>query len=60
MLVTGEHLLATAKASGQQPFVYYSGAAWNKAGQFTNATQWFAYLQAFAEKLQSPLQVNIN
>lgn len=60
MRVTGQHLLAEAKASGKQPFVYYFGAAWNKAGRYTSAAQWFAYLQTFAEKLSAPLEVNIN
>ncbi|UPK69165.1 DUF4861 family protein [Chitinophaga filiformis] len=60
MELTAQHLLAHAKASAKQPFVYYFGAAWNKAGHYTNAAQWFAYLQAFAEKLAAPLEVNIN
>lgn len=60
MKVTGQHLLAEAKASGKEPFVYYFGAAWNKAGRYTSAAQWFAYLQTFAEKLSAPLEVNIN
>jgi len=60
MRVTTQHLLAEAKASGKQPFVYYFGAAWNKAGRYTSAAQWFAYLQTFAEKLAAPLEVNIN
>ncbi|PWV47597.1 DUF4861 family protein [Chitinophaga sp. S165] len=60
MQVTDQHLLAKAKASGKAPFVYYFGAAWNKAGRYTSADQWFAYLQAFAAKLSAPLEVNIN
>lgn len=60
MELTAQHLLAHAKASAKQPFVYYFGAAWNKAGHYTSAAQWFAYLQAFAEKLAAPLEVNIN
>jgi hypothetical protein len=60
MLVNHQHLLATAKAGASQPFVYYFGAAWNKAGRFTSAAQWFAYLQAFADKLAAPLEINVN
>ena len=60
MLVTKQHLLAKGDASGREPYIYYAGAAWNKAGRFTTATQWFAYLQAFAEKLQQPLLVKVN
>ncbi|MCF6403808.1 DUF4861 domain-containing protein [Chitinophaga filiformis] len=60
MEVTAQHLLAHAKASAKQPFVYYFGAAWNKAGRYTSAAQWFTYLQTFAEKLSAPLEININ
>lgn len=60
MLVTKQHLLAKGKASDQEPFVYYTGAAWNKAGRFTSAEQWFAYLEAFAGNLQQPLQVKVD
>jgi len=60
MKLTDQHLLATAKASGGSPFVYYFGAAWNKAGRFTTAAQWFDYLHTFAEKLATPLEININ
>lgn len=60
MQVTQQHLLAMAQASAKKPFVYYFGAAWNKAGLYTSAAQWFAYLQAFAEKLSLPLEVIVN
>ncbi|ACU64227.1 DUF4861 family protein [Chitinophaga pinensis] len=60
MKVTDQHLLATAKASGKASFVYYFGAAWNKAGYYTSAAAWFAYLQTFAAKQASPLEININ
>jgi hypothetical protein len=60
MRVTDQHLLAQAKASSKAPFVYYFGAAWNKAGRYTSADQWFAYLHTFAAKLSAPLEVNIN
>lgn len=60
MQVTRQHLLAEARAGAKQPFVYYFGAAWNKAGRYTSAAQWFAYLQTFADKLSAPLEVTIN
>lgn len=60
MLLTGQHLLATTTINVQEPFVYYFGAAWNKAGMYTNAAGWFTYLQTFADKLNAPLEININ
>jgi hypothetical protein len=39
--------------------VYYAGFGWKKAGRFSNAADWNNYLKAFAEKLQSPLEVKI-
>lgn len=60
MKLTDQHLLATAKASSNSPFVYYFGAAWNKAGRFATAEQWFDYLHTFAERLAAPLEINIH
>ncbi|MBW8685337.1 DUF4861 family protein [Chitinophaga rhizophila] len=57
MKVTDKHLLATATASGKAPYVYYFGAAWNKAGRYTSASEWFAYLQTFAAKQAAPLEL---
>jgi unsaturated rhamnogalacturonyl hydrolase len=54
-----EHLLNKATVTNQQPFVYYFGAAWSKAGQVRNAAQWFAYLERFAQELKQPLQVKL-
>lgn len=59
MLVTSRHLLAKAQATASEPFVYYFGAAWNKAGRITNEQQWFTYLQQFARKIQQPLTVKV-
>lgn len=53
------HLLNKATVTNQQPFVYYFGAAWSKAGKFRDATQWFAYLERFAQQLKQPLQVKV-
>ncbi|RYF19070.1 MAG: DUF4861 domain-containing protein, partial [Flavobacteriales bacterium] len=42
-----------------QPIVYYTGAAWNKAGEITNGKQWFDYLEDFNAKLKQPLKVKV-
>jgi len=38
------HLLAVVELSTGEPLVYYAGAAWDKAGEFTGAAAWFDYL----------------
>jgi hypothetical protein len=59
MTVTEEQLLTHVKTSKNTPFIYYAGAAWNKAGSITNADAWQNYLDHFrAEKLTS-LQITV-
>ncbi|HVI43251.1 MAG TPA: glycoside hydrolase family 88 protein [Chitinophaga sp.] len=53
------HLLSPGTATGNEPYVYYSGAAWNKGGRIATAEQWFDYLEAFAQKIKEPLKVTI-
>ncbi|HSD07112.1 DUF4861 family protein [Flavobacterium sp.] len=52
-------ILAKTEVKNNQPIVYYSGAAWDKAGKITNATQWFDYLNAFSRELKNPLIVSV-
>ena len=59
MKVNHEHLLAHFTAVKEAPFVYYTGAAWDKAGIISNAQKWFNYLQLFQQQLQLPLQVKL-
>jgi hypothetical protein len=59
MKVNHEHLLAHFTAVKEAPFVYYTGAAWDKADTITNAQNWFGYLQLFQQQLQLPLQVKL-
>ncbi|MEC3881520.1 DUF4861 family protein [Parapedobacter sp. 10938] len=42
-----------------EPIVYYNGGAWDRAGKFMSASDWFGYLQATKNKEASPLQVEI-
>ena len=57
MKVTSEQLLAQTFVRNSVPFVYYTGAAWNKAGLITHAQAWFNYLQLFKDQLLHPLLV---
>ncbi|UKJ07448.1 DUF4861 family protein [Solitalea lacus] len=58
MKVDKQQLLSIGKASANQPYIYYTGAAWNKAGKITTSNDWFQYLQDFATKLEHPLEIS--
>jgi hypothetical protein len=51
------NLLAITRVQPGRPFEYYFGACWDRSGDFTNATQWEAYVRRFAERRDQPLQV---
>jgi hypothetical protein len=38
---------------------YWAGFAWDRAGQITSADGWKAYVDQFAERLRSPIDVSI-
>jgi len=59
MKVTNQQLLSVYKSEKNKPCLYYTGAAWNKAGTITTAEQWFAYLRQFKEHLNHPLIISI-
>jgi hypothetical protein len=52
-------MLMISKVAKNTPFVYYQGAAWDKAGEITNAQQWFKYIQQFKESINKNLKVVI-
>jgi pectinesterase len=51
--------LVLAKAASGTPLRYYAGAGWSKAGEFTTAEAWNAYVAAFAARLKSPLKITL-
>jgi Domain of unknown function (DUF4861) len=59
MTITNAQILTQATAQNNEPFVYYTGACWNKANVMTTAAAWFSYLQAYKGRLASPLKVVI-
>ena len=59
MWVDKEQLLTKTAVKNNEPIVYYSGAAWDKAGQITNSKQWQDYLDHFNQELQNPLIISI-
>ncbi|SHM75565.1 protein of unknown function [Flavobacterium chilense] len=59
MWVDKEQLLTKTAVKNNETIVYYSGAAWDKAGQITNSKQWQDYLDHFNQELQNPLSISI-
>ena len=59
MKVSNQQLLTTSIAEKNKPYLYYTGAAWNKAGTITSSSQWFAYLHQFKNHLNNPLLISL-
>ena len=59
MLVGSAQMLAKTEVKNDEPIVYYSGAAWDKAGVITDSKQWFLYLDNFHQQLMEPLVINV-
>jgi len=57
MKVSNTQLLTQATSQKDIPFVYYTGAAWNKANVITSAAAWFGYLQSYKNRIENPLKV---
>ena len=55
--VNNKQLLTIINAKAKKAFVYYTGAAWDKAGIITNSKEWFDYLKNFKGKIQRPVMV---
>ncbi len=59
MKLTDTHLLAVVDIKPNSPFVYYAGAAWDKAGDVTTATAWFNHLQHLQVQWAQPLTIEL-
>jgi len=59
MWVNKEQLLTQTSVRNNEPIVYYSGAAWDKAGQIPSSKQWQDYLDHFNQEIQNPLIVSV-
>jgi len=51
------HVLVTGQAEPGKPFVYYTGACWNRSTQFEGHAQWMQYLTEFSQCLDHPIVV---
>lgn len=49
--------LALAKAASGKPLRYYAGAGWSRAGEFTSAEAWNAYVAACAARIAAPVRI---
>ena len=45
------HILNIETISVSQPYTYYAGACWDRAGQYSNLWQWLGYLENFSQTL---------
>ena len=59
MWVDKDQLLARTEVKNNEPVIYYTGAAWDKAGKITHSKQWMDYLDHFNQELQHPLIVSV-
>ena len=51
--------LVVLKPGVATSITYWAGFAWDRAGQITSAESWKAYVDQFAERLRSPIEVRI-
>ena len=56
---TDRHYLAVLTATPGEPTTQYVGAGWTASGDFDTVEDWWAYLDAFAQRLQAPLRVDV-
>lgn len=56
--ITKDQILTHTIFKKGRPLTYFMGAAWDKAGEITNAEQWNTYVESF--KNQAPLDVSLN
>lgn len=56
---TGDHYLAMTHAKSGEKVVHYIGAGWTASGDFPTPQSWWAYLDAFAQRLAAPIKVSV-
>ncbi len=59
MNVSEQQMLMHAKTPGSTGFVYYNGACWNMAGEFTDAALWFNHVQMNRSRITEKIAVTI-
>jgi hypothetical protein len=51
--------LIVLKPKTSFPVSYWAGFAWDRAGRITSAEAWKKYIDEFAERQRSPIQVTV-
>lgn len=51
--------LAVARSSPARPATYHAGSAWDRGGDFANVDDWDRHLAGWAQRLRSPLRVEV-
>lgn len=59
MIVGKTQMLSITAVKNNEPIIYYTGAAWDKAGKITNATQWNNYLNTYDQQIKEPFIIII-
>jgi hypothetical protein len=54
-----KQFLVKTKITNNKPFIYYNGAAWNKAGKITSFNQWEDAVEDYAKQIRKPLKVKL-
>jgi pectinesterase len=57
---TDDHYLALLTATPGEPIVHYAGAGWTASGDFDSVQDWWAHLDALAQRLQHPVRVTLS
>jgi predicted esterase len=57
--ITKDQILTHTTYKKGTPFVYYMGAAWDKAGEIKDAAKWFSYVRTYKNQQKTPLKVQI-
>jgi len=65
IVIDPSRLVATPEADGnvlltfRGPAAYYAGTGWDRSGDFRNVADFDAYVNTFAQKLASPLRIEV-
>jgi len=57
---TAHDLLILVKVRSGETVRYVAGAGWNKSGAFSSSADWNAYLNAWSQRLASPIKVTLS
>ena len=59
MYIAKEHLFSQFSLKANSTFTYLSGAAWDRAGEITNAQSWYSYLNEKKNKMSTKVKATI-